>query len=183
MKTKMRIKIAIASLLLLIPKLLFADGNVTVIGKTTTVNSTPTITSGSAYAAGNLVGAKGSLSSTVRPGILSGVISSVVIVDKSTQNADLDVVFFDRNPNTTTFTDRAAFNPTDADAQYIICRVQLRDKDAFTSNSQNYATNINCPFKLLSNSADVLYYAIVSRSAPTYTSTTDLTLRVTIFQD
>lgn len=179
----MKLKLFIASLLVLIPRLLFADGNVTVITKTKTVTSTPTITSGAAYSSGNLVGGKGTLSNSVRPGILSGMISSVTIMDKSTQNADMDVIFFNADPSGTTYTDRAAYAPTDADMQKVICRVQVRDKDTFSANGQAYAQNVNCPFNLASNSANILYYVFVVRGTPTYTSTTDLTLSVGILQD
>lgn len=167
---------------LLIPSLVLADGNVTVIGKTYITEFTPVIDT-AAYASGDLIGGKNSLLNTVRPGILSGIISTIEIVDADSDAADIEIVFFTSDPSNTTFTDNAAFAPTDADAKKIICRQTLDDYSLYSVNAVGNLYNINCPFKLTSNSADTLYVALVSKGTPDYATTSDLFVRITIFQD
>jgi hypothetical protein len=167
---------------LFFPLIALADGSVTTITKTVTVSAVPAIVA-AAYGSGDLIGGKLSLSGTVVDGILSGIITSIHVDDKASQGADLDIVFFDADPSTTTFTDNAAFDPTDADLLKIICVVSITVDSAFADNGTSFVRNVNCPFKLTSNSAKTLYAAVVSRGTPTYASATDLLLRIGILQD
>lgn len=167
---------------LLIPLFAFADGSVTVITKTVKVQTVPAVVA-AAYATGDLIGGKNSLTGTVVDGILSGIISDVMVADKAGQGADLDLVYFSSNPDTTTFTDNAVFDPTDADLLKIVCVVNVTTDSTFSDNGVSYVNNINCPFKLTSNSANILYLAVVSRGTPTYASATDLLIQTSILQD
>lgn len=163
---------------LLIPAIVFAD--TTVITSTKVVESTPTIET-SAYAAGDLVGEKITLSNVVRVVPESGVINQVVVTDLDSETVDLDIVFFDTDPSSTTFTDNSAFDIADTDLLNVICVVSLTTHKDFADNGISQAQNVNCPFALAG--ATTIYAAIVTRSAVTYTSTSDLTLRVGILQD
>lgn len=167
---------------LLIVSLLFVSSAYAevVTTKTAVVEAAPTVDT-SAYATGELIGGKLTLTNATAYTVYSGIISNVTIIDKDKEGADLDVVFFDTDPTATTFTDQAAFDPADADALNIICTISLTTDVAFANNGLSYANNQNCPFK--TNSSNTIYAAIVSRGSPTYTSSSDLLLRVGILQD
>lgn len=147
--------------------------------KTKVVESTPTIST-SIYASGDQVGGAISFSNAAASRVFTGVISSVTIIDQDKEGADFDVVFFD-----TSFTssgDNNAFNPSDANNLNVICVVNLTTDASFSTNGISYATNVNCPFDLGEGNT-TLYAALVVRGTPTYTATSDLTLRVGILQD
>lgn len=159
-----------------------ASADVVVINKTRQVEATPTIST-SAYASGDLIGTKMTLTGATSASVPNGTIVSVELIDKDAEAANVEVVFFDANPSNTTFTDNAAFAPTDADAANIICVREVQKHFAFSTNGVSEAQNMApCPF-YLGGTNTTIYAAIVSRGTPTYTSTSDLTLRVGIFQD
>ena len=148
--------------------------------KTVVVEAAPTVDT-SAYATGELIGGKLTLTNAAAFGLFTGIINNVTIIDKDKEAADLDVVFFDTNPASTTFTDQAAFDPADADLLNIICTVSVTTDVSFSDNGMSYANNVNCPFQ--TSASTIIYAAIVSRGSPTYTSSSDLLLRVGILQD
>lgn len=149
------------------------------------VEATPTITT-SAYATGDLVGtAVIQLTDAVegdalQKGTVGGLIQSVIITDLASQSAALDVIFFDANPSNTTFTDNAAFDIDDLDLVNIIGFAQVTSYAAFADNSVGQDLQLAIPFVL--DTSNILYAAIVSRGTPTYTGTTDLTIRVGILR-
>lgn len=165
-------------LFILFPALALAE---VVTTKTTVVEAAPTVDTGGAYATGELIGGKLTLSNATAYTVYSGIISNVTIIDKDKEAADLDVVFFDTDPTATTFTDQAAFDPADADLLNIICTVSVTTDVSFSDNGMSYANNVNCPFR--TPGSNTIYAAIVSRGSPTYTSSSDLLLRVGILQD
>ena len=155
-----------------------------VVGSTNVLEATPTITAG-AYTSGDLVGGKITLTGIVvdpltRP---SGIIHSVVITDKGKQSADYDVVFFDTDPENTTFTDNGVFAPDDADLVNIVGGSQVTTHLAFNDNGVSIAQGTNIPFRITSADTNAIYAALVVRGTPTYTSTSDITLKVTVLQD
>jgi hypothetical protein len=166
------------SISLLLAHSVYAD--TAIITHSNVVEAVPTIET-SAYASGDVIGEKLSLSDAARSLVSTGIISSVVIVDKDSEAVDIDVVFFDANP-AAFGNDNAAFDPTDADVANIVCVVSVTDYYTFNDNSVGIAQNVNCPFDLGSTNT-TLYAALVSRGTPTYTAATDLTLRVGILQD
>ena len=151
---------------------------------TVVLTVTPTIDT-AAYATGELMGSSEiSLSPAVlqngtRPA--SGVIQSVVIIDEDAQEINIDVYFFDAEPSNTTFTDQAAFAPTDADLDALIGVAAVTDWRSTSTNSIGQVHNLGMAFELAASS-DTLYAVLVTRGAPTY-SATGLTLRVAVLQD
>ena len=134
-----------------------------------------------AYATGDLVGGLlniGGIAGEVvgsGPSFGGGLIQSVVITDLAKQSITKDVVFFDTHPANTTFTENSALDIADADLVDVLGVVQVADWFAFNDNSIGQALNLAIPF-----SDTPLYAAIVERGAPTYASTSDLTIRVGI---
>jgi len=147
------------------------------------IEQTPTITA-SAYATGDLIGSAAVEFTGAVPGdtnnseTLGGLLQSVIVTDLGKQSSSLDIVFFDVNPSNTTFTENSAFDPHDTDILNIVGTVAITDWKAFNDNSQGQAFNLAMPFIL--DSGNILYAAVVSRGAPTYASTTDLTIRLGI---
>lgn len=109
----------------------------------------------------------------------AGLIQSVSIIDLAAQAADIDVVFFDEEPDNTTFTDNAAFDPADADMEKIIGVASVTDWKSFSDNAFGQDHNIVLPF-VLTGIYDALWAVPVSRGTPTFAAATDLRIRVGI---
>ena len=124
-----------------------------------------------AYATGDLVGGKLTLTSPISN--LGGMIQSVVITDLAKQSIAKDVVFFDTDPSGTTFTENSALDIDDTDLLNVIGIAPVNNWFGFSDNSIGQALNLAIPFQ-----GGTLYAAIVERGAPTYASTSDLTIRV-----
>lgn len=153
------------------------------VGATGAFEATPTISISPAYASGDLIGGKISLLRATRGTMGSGIIHSVVLADKGKQSAAVDVVFFASNPSGTTFTDNGALTVADADLLNVVGVVSVTASDyaSFADNSVATKLQVGLAFKL--DEGETLYACLVSRGAPTYTSTSDLQLRVSILQD
>lgn len=136
-----------------------------------------------AYSVGDLIGAKNTLTDAVRVSGGGGVIQTVVVADLADQKAALDLVFFNADPSATTFTDQTALDIDDADLFRIIGVLEIvgTDYNAFADNAVATFRNLGLAFEA-SGSADI-YMAIVSRGSPTYASTADMQIYVTILQD
>lgn len=153
--------------------------------------ATPTITSGTAYAAGDLIGGKLTFSNAVLSSIRHADIVGAVLRDSSKQSADIDLVIFSADPSATTFTNDSAFAVHADDLAKVVAVVKFRnatDYVAFSANSVGIVDNLAKKVRTTgttnpSNVFDALYGALVSRGTPTYTSTTALTVGITIRQD
>lgn len=136
----------------------------------------------SAYGAGDLIGSA-AMEFKKALGVghkeRGGLIQQVTIIDLAAQAADLDVVFFDTEPDTTTFTDNAAFAPADADLDYLIGYASVTTWNSFSANAIGQATGLNMPFVLEEQDAS-LWAALVSQGTPTYSATSDLIIKVSI---
>lgn len=156
--------------------------------RTRTISVAPTVDT-SAYASGDLVGPKQTLTDagagaglgSSTGGQLTGIIHSVTITDLENQSADFDLVVFSSNPSNTTFTDNAAFDIADADLPKVVCVIQVTTNVAFNDNAVIIANGTNCVFDAKA-SGGILYVAPVIRSAGTF-SASGLTFRYSILQD
>lgn len=119
-----------------------------------------------AYAAGDLLGGKLTLSGAFPTGPKEPYWINVTIQDLTKQNATIDVILFDSNPSATTFTNNAALDIADADLPKIIGFAQVSDYTSFADNSVGIATGLSIAAKPLAG-AD-LYACLVSRGTPTY---------------
>jgi hypothetical protein len=158
----------------------FADTGI--IGRTKLISSAQTVTA-TAYEALDLVGAKITLTDAARPETGTGIIQNVIITDLAAQSGSYDVVFFNADPSATTFTDEAALDIADADLTKIVCVVPVTSTAVANDNGVSFANNVGCAFALANLAGEDLYAAIIARSTPTFAGTSDVTLKVTIFQD
>jgi hypothetical protein len=141
----------------------------------------PTVTAG-AYASGQDVGGKQTLTALTCPQTFTGILVSAQLIDQAKNGTAYDLVFFSGNPTGTTFTDNATLDIADADMSKISAIVNLATTDAFgfNDNGTSYKGNLSIP---LSSTAGVMYMAIVARGAPTYAATTDVTVKLSFLCD
>ena len=147
----------------------------TVVSETSPTNTT------SAYAAGDLIGSKLTFSSCARVAAGSGVILNAVLSDLDAEDIETDLVLFDSDPDATTFTDNSAFDPHDNNLLDIIGVVTFDDYSDFNDSSVAVENNLGIAFNLTTGTA--LYGALVTRGAPTYTTTGAIQTRIFVLQD
>ena len=142
-------------------------------------NATPTVTAGSAYAAGNAVG--GLLA--FGPGFVrvsggGGVLQSAVLFDKSGNNVPYDLFLFDTPP--TVPTDKAAY-AIGTDLARAIGSISFAGMiNAGTPGLIN-ADGLGKAIKVAGGTS--VYGVLVTRGAPTYAGTADLTLTLVLLPD
>lgn len=144
-----------------------------------TISQTPTITAG-AYAAKDAVGGKLTFANAARKTGGTAVIEGLIVKDLGQQMAELDLVLFDQDFTSTT--DNDPFDPSDADLANCIgvLTIVAADYADFTDNSVGTVQNLKLPITVAATS---IYGQLVSRGTPTYTSTSDLQVKLIIRHD
>lgn len=135
---------------------------------------TPYVTlviSTSLYATGDALGAKASFPNVPE----HGTIISINVIDRDSENVNLDIVFFRVDIAGTA--DNAAFAPTDAELQNCEGAYLVDTWKTFSTNSLGAEANVGLGYWAPSGS---LYFQCVTRGAPTYTATDDVRVAVTI---
>ena len=147
-----------------------------------TIVQTPTVTAAGAYTAGDAVGGLLTFANAGDASYSSGVIDAVIVIDKDSEDVALELHLF--NVTFTATADNAAFDPSDADlANYIgYIEIGTGDYTAFNDNSVACVKNQNLQFNLV-DAGTSLFGQLVTRGTPTYTATTDITVKVVIQQD
>lgn len=143
------------------------------------VTQTPTITAAGIYAAKDVVGTLLTFAGAARFNGGGGRVTSVQIVDKDQERADMDLILFDTVP--TVASDNAAFDPTDAELSNCIGWVPISAAyfTDFTDNSVAHI-DLNLEYVLAATS---IYGVLVARGTPTYTGTSDLVVTLTFAVD
>lgn len=141
----------------------------------------PTVTAG-AYATGQDVGGKQTLTGLTCSETNTGIIVSAEIIDLAKNGVAYDLVFFSTNPSSTTFTDNVALTVNDADMSKIVGIVSYATTDAvaFADNGISYKGSLAIP---LMSSGQVLYMAVVIRGTATFAATTDVKVRLSFLCD
>jgi hypothetical protein len=145
----------------------------------TPITITPTNTAGS-YAAYRCFGGLLTLSDIPN----TGVLKSIVLNFKGSQQIQWEVVFLGSNPTASTLTDTVAVALNVADVSKIIQTYHAIDSNIFnatlnnTNPSSYNVTGIDTPYRLASG-ATTAYAFIYSRSATTITPATTSDLSIT----
>jgi hypothetical protein len=146
-----------------------------------TVETTPTITAG-AYSANDVIG--GLQTINVKAGF-GGTIRRINVVDDDSEAAAMTLYVFDQQPSA--FADNAAFAPTVADLKKLVDTVAIATGDYVTINSNDYVIkkdiNIDYDTENTGGTDSTFYVYAVVTGTPTYTATTDLTFRYTVWID
>ena len=142
------------------------------------ISASTTVGTGVAYATGDNVAGKISLTDARFYGLNGLAIRGIGLSDTSKQSAQTDVVFFHTNPSTSTFTDNVAQTIADAEIGNIlgIVNIPAANYAAFVDNSFAY---VQCNVPLYS-STTILYAVLVTRGTPTYTEAGALQLKVLV---
>ena len=146
---------------------------------TRSVVVTPAVSTTPAYTAGDNVGGK--LTIPVVGLTSEGTIAWIVLTDKGKQNAAMQLIIFFTDPSNTTFTDNGALTVHDLDLVKIGVVVAIAAADYVSLvDSSVAAKEVKLPFAV--PSGGTLYGALVTSLTPTYTSVSDLQLRLNITQ-
>lgn len=144
--------------------------------------------SGAAYATGDVIGDLSPITADVfrMEGVAnvpaSGVLQSIIVKDLSKQSLAIDVVIFDANPSSTTFTDNSALDIADADIDKVIGVVSIVAADYAAFNDSSVATKTGIGLPMAVASGTKIWFCLVSRGAPTYVAD-ELSITFGILQD
>lgn len=144
---------------------------------------TPTVTiSTSIYAAGDVIGDELTLTNAMRVSSGSGVLHSIAVFDADNEKAAFDILLFESDP-AGTYTDNAAASWNTADFAKFLGRVNVATTDYLTVNSRALAVKTGIGLTVKASGSRNLYAVLIATGTPTYTATTDLTLRFGFLQD
>lgn len=145
------------------------------------LSQTPTVSSGAIYAAKDAVGGLLTFAGAVRANGGTGTVTGVQLVDKGQQMAETELVLFDRS--VTAPTDNNIFAPSDTEASQIVGIVKVAVADYADYSTNSVASKaVDIPFKLEAATSS-LFGALVTRGTPTYTSTSDVVVTITVQQN
>lgn len=131
------------------------------------IKLTPTIDT-VLYTAGDNVGGKLTLSDAKSEGGLGVKARSLTVIDLDSQDAPLEVVFFDRDPTNATLTNNAA-QALGSDAEHVVGQVSVAAGDYVDEGGASVASIKNIDLILDTNQGTDLYAAVKTTGSPTYT--------------
>ena len=177
------IKLIGAVMLALMPSVAMAQANPMAVnnqGRTVKVSVTPTITQSSAYTAGNEVGGLLTFSSAfdVRD---SGILQTITVTCQSTQTAGMKLYLFRSNPTNSTWSDKAAPAINAADIPYLFGPYVLSTADSGLGTETTW--ELDGIGAAIAASSSSLYGVLVTTGTPTFGSTSDCTVNLTILKD
>ena len=145
------------------------------------------VTAASAYAAKNVVGGTAAAGGA---GLLSFgnvckasqtiQINSVQVTDKSDNAVGYDLQLFSSNPTASTITDKVNMVVASADLPKLLPTISLDTSDHFsfsTTNGQSSLTSLDSG-GFVSTTGGTLYGALITRGSPTYSSTSDISVKI-----
>jgi hypothetical protein len=145
--------------------------------------STPVVSTAPAYTAGDSVGTKITLLNAVLAGGGEASLKSVTITDLSNQKPTLEILIFNSDPTGTTFTDNGALTLASADLAKVIARVTVAAGDWVTVGTRGVASLALDRVLVASGATNTTLYAcLMATGTPTFTGTSDITLRLGIEQ-
>lgn len=148
-------------------------------GKQVNIAVTPTCSTSPAYTAGDAIGGLLTFANAARVSGGSGLVQAVTVMCKTPALIPaLELVLF--NQTFTAVADNAAFNPSDADMANCIGVIPISAWADYSLNSIATRFGLAFPFLLTGTS---LFGQMVTRSAITLVSTTDLVIGCALIQD
>ncbi len=147
-------------------------GNAIIISPTVTTTNFAT-----PYSAGDVVGAKLTLTNAVRVTSGSGVLDSIYVQEKGSQAAVLDILIFNADPSNGTYTDNGAFTANDTDMAMCIARIHIAAADYVATGGYTSASLGGLGKTVVASGSANLYAVIITSGTPTYAATTSLKVR------
>lgn len=158
------------------------------IGQVTTpatikVSATQTVTASSIYTSRNAVGGKITFANAVRTAAGGGVVQACALTDKAGQSVAYDLFLFDADPSSTTVTDKSAVAVNTGDLTKAIGVVQFAGISLGAASTMGVFTSAGLGLSFSLPSGTSLYGILVVTGAPTYASTSDVTVTCRIMPD
>lgn len=146
----------------------------------------PTVTvDTSAYAAGDCIGGKLTLTDAMRVNGGTGILQSLFLLDRSgTQKPALEILVFNSDPSSSTLTDQAAVSIHANDVSKIIRRIPIAAGD-WGLVAGIYMADLSPGSRMLQAAAGSknLYATIVATGAHDFVASTDLSIRFGLMRD
>ena len=148
-------------------------------GKTATVDVALTVTA-AAYATGQIVGGLITFSNALLTAG-TGILQSIVIKCKSIQTTGFKLYLFKSNPTNSTWTDKTTPAINVADIPFLTAVRTLASPDSSLGTHTLYVDDgIG---KVLTPGSTTMYGILFATGAPTFASTSDVTVSIGILQD
>ena len=151
-------------------------------GNSLVVTVTPTVTAG-AYTALDIVGAIQTIANATRVSGEATILQSITVTDLNKQNVELTIFFFNANPANGTYTDNIALTIHDTDMAMCVGKVKVSATDYSSASASSVATVSNLALLLTPAATSLFAIAQASSSAPTYASTSDVSIRYGFLRD
>jgi hypothetical protein len=133
------------------------------------------VTAASAYTAGNSIGGLITIAGAVEGAGVGTVLQSIMVLDRSNQKPQGDIIFFSSNPAVATLADKTAFVFSTDDLK-VVARVPIATADYVTINGKAIAC-LNSLNRIVSTTTgSTLYAAWITTSTPTFVAATDVQL-------
>lgn len=146
---------------------------------TSLIQVTPTIST-SQYTAKDALGDVMTFANAARASGEGGLLESVTVVDKAQQLATIDLALF--SATVSGVTDNAVFDPADSDLLNCVGVIPISGGDWSDFNDNSLATRagLGLAYKCAATS---LFGILIARSAPTYVSTSDISVTIGVVPD
>lgn len=136
----------------------------------------------SAYASGDFIGTtEVELENVVNEG--NGIVlQTITVIDLDGQDSALTLMFFNAEPENTTFTNNGALTIHDSDSDYYVGHVDIAAADYNTLTGSSFATvrniglSMDCP-------NDSLWVVPISKGTGTWTGAAQLKFHLVYWQD
>ncbi len=145
-----------------------------------TISLTPTIGTG-IYTTADVVGGLLTFAGAADKKTGSGTIKAAILIDNDSEEDTYELHLY--NQTFTSADDHDAVTVTDADLKKYVGRIDFTAANyvAFATNSVDHM-DVDLPFTLPIGGTS-LFGNLVVRGGPTYTATTDITVKLVIVQD
>jgi hypothetical protein len=137
-----------------------------------------------AYSIADVIGAVNTVSEVAADSGMAVILESICVIDLTNQKSALDIYFFSEAPANTVGADNAAYVLNDADAPFLLGRINIAAANyvsSSTTNAECTVANIQLMLQPKAGSRDI-YMLVVSRGTPTYGAATDLIVRMAFSQ-
>jgi hypothetical protein len=153
--------------------------NLKVGGKTSYTEVVMTLDT-NVYATGEVLAATQVVPNVLNENLGTGIIHSVILLDKDDQAGALDIVFL--RTDVSIGTENGALNPTDAVADEIIGVIEVSSTDYIDLINSQIVCKTNLGYGFQGDSGQHIYVALISRDSKTYTAN-GITLKIVVLQD
>lgn len=152
------------------------------VGGTTVKKTINVVTTAGAYAAGDNIGGKMTLSDALRISGGSGKILDLIVIDKDSQSAPLVLDLWDASPDAGTHTNNDPDVPEGDEAKHLgSIAVAAGDYVATGTESRAHLKNIGAV--IIGNASKDIKVTMSTTGTPTYSTTAALILKFGIDQD